>query len=146
MAWIVVALLGSAFLFMPGLLEQFETPKIEIVRLCGLAALAASLIAGRAGQPRRWSMLDRAVERMAALAPVNALLLVEGARLEQAIGHVEDARRLGERVVALYPMDGDAHLVIAEASRALGDTLAAAEALRRAAAAAPRLVAPTGGH
>jgi O-antigen ligase len=61
MAWIVVALLGSAFFFMPGLLEQFETPKIEIVRLCGLAALAASLIAGKAGRPRRWSALDRAV-------------------------------------------------------------------------------------
>src|SRR5262245_11999252 len=61
MAWTVVALLGSAWLFMPGLLEQFETPKIELVRMCGLGALAASLIAGRAGRPRRWTMLDRAV-------------------------------------------------------------------------------------
>src|SRR5262245_27984686 len=75
MAWTVVALLGSAFLFMPGLLEQFETPKIEIVRMCGLAALAASLIAGRAGRPRRWSLLDRAV---AAWLAVEILTTVFG--------------------------------------------------------------------
>lgn len=61
MAWIVVALAGSAFLFVPGLLEQFESPKIELVRACGLGALAFGLIAGRAGGPRRWTMLDRAV-------------------------------------------------------------------------------------
>src|SRR5262245_61712046 len=60
MAWIVVALAGSVLLFMPGLLEQFETPKIELVRLCGLAAPSAGLIAGRAGRPGRWSWLDRA--------------------------------------------------------------------------------------
>ena len=97
------------------------------------------------GDPDAGLATHRAVERMAALAPVNALLLVEGARIEQAIGHPDDARRLGQKVVALYPMDRDAYLVIAEASRALGDTLAAAEALRRA-AGAPRLVAPAAGH
>ena len=61
MGWIVVALAGSAFLFVPGLLEQFETPKIELVRACGLGALAFGLIAGRAGRPKHWTPLDRAV-------------------------------------------------------------------------------------
>src|SRR5262245_37008426 len=74
MAWIVVALLGSAFLFMPGLLEQFETPKIEIVRTCGLAALTSGLIAGRAGRPRRWSMLDRAVVAWLAVEVLATIL------------------------------------------------------------------------
>jgi hypothetical protein len=97
-----------------------------------------------AGDPDGAAATHRAVERMVALAPVNALLLVEGARLEQAIGHPADARRLALEVVALYPRDIDAYGVIAEASRALGDTLAAAEAVRRASAVAPQLVAPPG--
>jgi O-antigen ligase len=61
MIWVGVALAGSALLFMPGLLEQFETPKIELVRTCGLGALAYGLVRGRAGYPRRWSTLDWAV-------------------------------------------------------------------------------------
>lgn len=61
MVWLSVALAGSVLLFMPGLLEQFETPKIELLRACGLGALAFGLIAGRAGRPARWSLLDRAV-------------------------------------------------------------------------------------
>jgi len=61
MGWIVVALTGAMWFFMPGLLEEFETPKIELLRACGLGALAFGLIAGRAGRPRRWTTLDRAV-------------------------------------------------------------------------------------
>lgn len=61
MVWLGVALAGSVLLFIPGLLEQFETPKIELLRACGLGALVHSLIAGRAGRPARWSLLDRAV-------------------------------------------------------------------------------------
>ena len=99
-----------------------------------------------AGDSSAAAAAHRAVERMAALAPVNALLLVEGARLEQAIGHPGHARILAEQVVALYPNDADAYGVIAEASRALGDTVAAAEALRRASAGPPPLVAPAGQH
>jgi O-antigen ligase len=73
-----------------------------------------------------------AVERMAALAPANALLLVEGARLELLIGHAMDARALAGRVTALYPGDAQADGVIGEASFSLGDTTEARAALRRA--------------
>src|SRR5437867_103857 len=76
MAWIVVALAGSAFLFMPGLLEQFETPKIELVRASGLGALALGLIAGRAGRPRRWTMPDRAVAAWLAIELIATLCSV----------------------------------------------------------------------
>jgi O-antigen ligase len=123
-------------------LEMVPARAVNFEQLARVAAARAI-----SGDPDAAAAAHRAVERMATLAPVNALLLVEGARLEQAIGHPEDARRLGQKVVALYPTDRVAYLVIAEASRALGDTLAAAEALRRAAAAPrPPLVAPTGGH
>jgi O-antigen ligase len=61
MLWVTIALAGSTLLFMPGLLEQFETPKIELVRACGLGALAWGLVLGPAGRPARWSLLDRAV-------------------------------------------------------------------------------------
>ena len=76
MVWVAVALAGSAFLFMPGLLEQFETPKIEIVRTCGLGALALGLIAGRAGRPTRWSLLDRAVAAWLAIEIIATVLSV----------------------------------------------------------------------
>jgi O-antigen ligase len=59
MLWLAVALAGAMLLFVPGLFEQFETPKIELVRVCGLGALA--LAGGRASRPRRWHPLDRAV-------------------------------------------------------------------------------------
>ena len=61
MIWVVGSLAGAVLLFLPGLLEQFETPKIELVRACGLGALAHGLIAGRAGRPARWRPLDWAV-------------------------------------------------------------------------------------
>ena len=61
MAWIATALVFAVLFFMPGLLQQFDAPKIEAVRVCGIGALASSLIAGRAGRPRRWWPLDIAV-------------------------------------------------------------------------------------
>ena len=73
-----------------------------------------------------------AVERMAALAPANALLLVEGARLELLIGHPAHARSMARGVATLYPDDARADGVIAESSLALGDTAEATAALRRA--------------
>ena len=76
MLWVTIALAGSALLFMPGLLEQFETPKIEMVRTCGLGALALGLIAGRAGRPARWSLLDRAVVVWLAVEIVTTVLSV----------------------------------------------------------------------
>jgi len=97
-----------------------------------------------AGDPEAAGAAHRAVERMAELAPRNALLLVEGARLEHMIGRPGDARRLAGGVVALYPHDRDAWLVIAEAARAEGDSLAAREAFRQATAPPPRVVAPAG--
>ena len=76
MLWVSIALAGSALLFMPGLLEQFETPKIEVVRTCGLGALALGLVAGRAGRPARWSLLDRAVVAWLAVEIVTTVLSV----------------------------------------------------------------------
>jgi O-antigen ligase len=76
MVWVTVALAGSALLFMPGLLEQFETPKIEMVRTCGLGALALGLVAGRAGRPARWSLLDRVVVAWLAIEIVTTALSV----------------------------------------------------------------------
>ncbi len=84
MVWVAVALAGSMLLFMPGLLEQFETPKIEMVRACGLGALALGLIAGHAGRPARWTLLDRAVvawlavELLATLFSVSPRVSVVG--------------------------------------------------------------------
>ena len=46
MLWVGAALLFSMGFFMPGLLEQFEAPKVEAVRVCGLGALALSAVAG----------------------------------------------------------------------------------------------------
>src|SRR5256885_5265083 len=68
------ALVFSALFFMPGLLEQFETPKIEAVRVCGLGALTLALLAGRAGRPRRWRPLDGAVVAWLAVEIVTTLL------------------------------------------------------------------------
>ena len=76
MVWVAVALAGSMMLFMPGLLEQFETPKIEMVRACGLGALALGLISGRAGRPMRWTMLDRAVVAWLAVELIATLFSV----------------------------------------------------------------------
>ncbi|MGH7729706.1 MAG: hypothetical protein ACRENJ_00465, partial [Candidatus Eiseniibacteriota bacterium] len=76
MIWVVVSLAGAALLFMPGLLEQFETPKIEMVRVCGLGALAHGLIAGRAGRPAHWSGLDRAVVAWLGIELLATLLSV----------------------------------------------------------------------
>ena len=61
MGWILAALGFAILFFMPGLLQQFDVPKIEAVRVCGLGALAASAIAGLAGWLRRWRALDVAV-------------------------------------------------------------------------------------
>jgi O-antigen ligase len=76
MLWVAVALAGSMALFMPGLLEQFETPKIELVRACGLGALACGLIAGRAGRPAAWGPLDRAVAAWLAVEILATVLSV----------------------------------------------------------------------
>src|SRR5262245_38066799 len=73
---VMVALAGSVLWFVPGLLEQFETPKIEWVRACGLGALAWSLIAGRAGRPARWGWLDRAAVAWLAVEILTTVLSV----------------------------------------------------------------------
>jgi O-antigen ligase len=80
MLWVGTALVSSVLFFMPGLLEQFEAPKIEAVRVCGLSALAWSLVSGRAGRPRHWVPLDRAVAGWLA-AEVLATLLSVSPRL-----------------------------------------------------------------
>ena len=57
---LIVAIVATILIFVPGLLEQFETPKAEVVRVCGIAALAIALASG----PRswgRWQPLDMAV-------------------------------------------------------------------------------------
>lgn len=91
--------------------------------------LAARVLAGDTGAVRS---ADAAIERMAGLAPANALLLLEGARLELLIGRAESARSLAGRVTALYPGDARAEGVLGEAWFARGDTAQAGAALRRA--------------
>jgi putative inorganic carbon (HCO3(-)) transporter len=76
MLWVGTALVFSALFFMPGLLEQFETPKIEAVRVCGLGALALALLGGRAGRPRGWRPLDRAVVAWLAVEIVATALSI----------------------------------------------------------------------
>ena len=76
MLWVGAALLFSMGFFMPGLLEQFEAPKVEAVRVCGLGALALSAVAGLAGRPRRWRALDRAVVAWLAVEVVTTALSV----------------------------------------------------------------------
>lgn len=61
MLWLVAALGCAVLFFLPGLLQQFDVPKTGWVRVWGMGALAMSLIAGRAGGPRRWHALDIAV-------------------------------------------------------------------------------------
>ncbi len=96
----------------------------QLARVLTARVLAGDMAAARSAAA--------ALERMAALAPTNALLLVEGARLELLIGRPEGARTLARRVTALYPDDARADGVIGEASFALGDTAQAEAALRRA--------------
>jgi O-antigen ligase len=59
--WVRAAIALSILLFVPGLIEQFEAPKIAAVRVCGFGALALAL-AGAARRPRpSWTPLDFAV-------------------------------------------------------------------------------------
>src|SRR5262249_44812806 len=53
------ALAGAILFLLPGLLEQFEAPKAALVRLLGIAALAAAALAWRT-RPK-WTPLDLAV-------------------------------------------------------------------------------------
>jgi len=76
MLWVGTAVVFSVLFFMPGLLEQFEAPKIEAVRVCGLSALAWGLLSGRAGRPRQWLPLDRAVAGWLAVEVVATVLSV----------------------------------------------------------------------
>lgn len=78
------------------------------------------------------------MDRVAVLAPVNALLLLEGARLELVLGHFGHARARAARVAEVYPDDASAHEALAEAALGLGDREGATEALRRAFAASWR--------
>src|SRR5258706_888839 len=76
MLWLGPALVFAVLVFMPGLLEQFEAPKVEAVRVLGLGALTLALIAGRAGRPRRWSLVDGAVVGWLAVEILATLLSV----------------------------------------------------------------------
>jgi O-antigen ligase len=74
MGWIVAALGFAVLFFMPGLLQEFDVPKIEAVRVCGLGALAAGLVGGLAGRPRRWRALDVAVVAWLAVEGIATVL------------------------------------------------------------------------
>jgi len=76
MLWLGPALAFAVLLFMPGLLEQFEAPKIEAVRVFGLGALTLAVIAGRAGRPRRWTFVDAAVAAWLAVEILTTALSV----------------------------------------------------------------------
>lgn len=76
MLWLVAALACAVLFFLPGLLQQFDVPKTEWVRVWGIGALAMSLIAGRAGRPRRWRALDVAVAAWLAVEALATALSV----------------------------------------------------------------------
>jgi len=59
--WVRVALAASIVAFAPGLLEQFEAPKAEVVRVLGVGSLAALLVSARGPERIRWQPLDVAV-------------------------------------------------------------------------------------
>ena len=72
------AVVGSILLFLPGLLEQFEAPKAAVVRILGIAALAATTAGLTSKRPRpQWIPLDAGVlawllvELLATLASVS---------------------------------------------------------------------------
>jgi O-antigen ligase len=81
--WIPAALGLSVVLFVPGLLEQFEVPKTELIRVCGLACLAWAVAGGWPWRTKR-TFLDFAVlvwlaaEGVATLASVSPRLSLFG--------------------------------------------------------------------
>jgi hypothetical protein len=75
------------------------------------------------------------IERLAALAPRNALLLQESALIELALDEPGAARARASGIVQLYPDDGPAWLTLAMSAVAMRDTAAARHALDRAATA-----------
>ncbi|MBI1797272.1 MAG: O-antigen ligase family protein [Candidatus Eisenbacteria bacterium] len=70
------AVAATILVFVPGLFEQFETPKAEVVRIAGLAALAFAAARAVAGARARWIVLDLAV---AAWLTVEALATLTSA-------------------------------------------------------------------
>ena len=131
-----------------GMAALAPDPDAALAEATGEARRAVELVPARVGNHEqlarvltaRFASGDRAaaagaqqaIDRMAALAPVNALLLLEGARLELVLDHPEHAQARARRVTALYPDDARAEETLAEAALALGDRAAAGAALRRA--------------
>jgi hypothetical protein len=82
--WIPLALGLAVVLFVPGLLEQFEVPKTEAVRVCGFAGLGWMLASGWPLRARPRVLLDVAVlvwfavEVAATLVSVSPRLSVFG--------------------------------------------------------------------
>ncbi len=88
MNWVRAALALSLVLFVPGLVEQFEAPKVAAVRTCGLAALAGWLLAWP-WRRRRPSALELAVlawlgvEALATAFSVSPRLSLFGSALQR---------------------------------------------------------------
>ena len=85
------ALALAVLLFLPGLLEQFEAPKAEVVRVFGIAALAALgvlLVTRRPRRLPRWAPLDLAV-----LAWLAVELLATFASVSPSISFFGDTKQ-----------------------------------------------------
>jgi tetratricopeptide (TPR) repeat protein len=65
--------------------------------------------------------------------PPTAALCIEMARAEGLLGHLDEARRLSEKAVALEPLNGRAWFILAEAQRTAGDLPSAEKSLEQAA-------------
>ena len=74
--WVRVALAASIVVFAPGLLEQFEAPKAELVRVLGVGSLAALLVSARGLERIRWQPLDVAVAAWLTVEVLSTLFSV----------------------------------------------------------------------
>jgi len=79
-----LSLLLSVLLFVPLLVEQFETPKAIAIRVTGLAAFGVAAVAAGSPRVRRWTALDAAVgawlavEALATVFSVSPVLSLIG--------------------------------------------------------------------
>lgn len=78
----------------------------------------------------------QAIDRMVHLAPTNAMMLLEGARLELMLDHPEPALAAARRAATLYPEVGDVLAVMARALLATGQRDSARMVFERALRAA----------
>ena len=84
------------------------------------------------GDPTVITEARAALDRAAQLAPVDAVILGECARMRLIIGDVDRALALAREMTRLYPDDGPSQAMLGRALLRSGDTSEGAVALRRA--------------